>query len=301
MDVGVVVGRFQVDKLHEGHVFLINRALANHRKVIVFIGVSPRAGKADPLDYPTRERMVRAEFPEVWVLPLKDQGTDQKWSANLDEQVDTLFPGSKAVLYGGRDSFVPHYVGKHQAIEVDSGISYMSGTQLREDIGKVVRTSPEFRAGIIYHSQSTVPRPVICCDIAVVKQALPEPFILMGKKDWDVGFRLPGGKVEITDKSLEMAARRELIEETNVGIEGKLTFLGSDVIRDWRDGGKDDVIYMSAVYLGWYTFGSGTPKAGSDLAILEWIPLSKALELSNKTGQVQVQRILDYMNRGANE
>ena len=39
-EVGVIIGRFQVNKLHPGHRSLINYALDNHKKVIILLGVS---------------------------------------------------------------------------------------------------------------------------------------------------------------------------------------------------------------------------------------------------------------------
>ena len=38
--VGVIVGRFQTPYLHEGHCKLIDTAMKNHYKVLIFIGVS---------------------------------------------------------------------------------------------------------------------------------------------------------------------------------------------------------------------------------------------------------------------
>lgn len=292
MDIGVVIGRFQVDTLHEGHRFLINKASSSHKNLMIFIGVSPREGISDPLGFRVRERMIRSEYPEACILPLYDKPTDEEWSEQIDQNLKLMFgEGRAAVLYGGRDSFVPHYKGKHSAIEVDSGISYMSGTKQREDIGKVVRSSPDFRAGIIYHSQNIPSRPVMCADIAAVRLIDGKYEVLMGKKSWDKdGYRLPGGKVECDDASLEAAARREMLEETGLSIEGDLVYLSSDIIRDWRDGNKKDVVYMTATFVAYATVG--TPIPGSDLVELKWIPIEYALGMYKQIGREPVKKLV---------
>ena len=40
-DVGIIVGRFQVDELHDAHVDLIQYVFDQHPKVIIFLGLSP--------------------------------------------------------------------------------------------------------------------------------------------------------------------------------------------------------------------------------------------------------------------
>lgn len=297
MSVGVVIGRFQVDSLHNGHRFLIDKAMSSHKAVLIFIGCSPRQGKSDPMNFIVRERMIRAEYPSAWILPLKDAPTDEEWSGQIDTAIKDMFGATTkdVVLYGGRDSFVPHYKGIHKAIEIESDISYMSGTTLRDDIGKVVRTSADFRAGIIYHSQNTPARPVICADIAAVRPAGSHRYeVLMGRKKWDTdGWRLPGGKVDLTDTSLELAAKRELLEETDISVEGTLQYLGSDVLRDWRDGGKADVVYMVTTFLAHGPLG--VPKAGSDLEELRWVPAEEVLFHSKPAHKVQMARVFNAL------
>jgi len=70
---GIIIGRFQVNDLHDGHMELFRQVRARHSGVIVFVGVHP-AGltKDNPLDFPTRKAMIQAKFPEFTVLPLMD-------------------------------------------------------------------------------------------------------------------------------------------------------------------------------------------------------------------------------------
>src|SRR5687767_11443892 len=159
MEVGVVIGRFQIDELHDAHIGLISEAFKRHDKVLVFIGVSPIAGtRCNPLDYPTREKMLRFYFPDAVVLPAFDNECDHKWSEQIDRQIRVVFPNvSKAFLYGGRDSFISHYHGVHQTVQLDSLKSWTSSTDRRVKIGQKVLDDKNFRRGIIYASENCFP------------------------------------------------------------------------------------------------------------------------------------------------
>lgn len=62
-DVGVVIGRFQVASLTDGHEELISEVEERHPQLVVMIGCHPVPGTADnPLSYQARAEMVRASF-----------------------------------------------------------------------------------------------------------------------------------------------------------------------------------------------------------------------------------------------
>src|ERR1035437_5631205 len=84
-EVGVIIARFQVHKLHEAHIQLIDFVCENHKKVILFLGV-PVVGntKSNPLDFATRKAMVQSMYPNLIILPLRDQRSNDKWSQILD-------------------------------------------------------------------------------------------------------------------------------------------------------------------------------------------------------------------------
>lgn len=152
-DVGVVVGRFQISNLSEGHIYLIERALTEHRNVVVLIGSSQEWGtQKNPMNYATRAQMILATYPEVTTCPLPDfPGMSKRWSHHLDATIRSLgWDLGDVVLYAGRDSFAPHYEGDFQVVICDSGISHISGTNIREEIGKQVLASEDFRSGVIY-------------------------------------------------------------------------------------------------------------------------------------------------------
>lgn len=306
--IGVVIGRFQVDDLHAGHRFLINEAFKNHKQVIIFIGVPQIEGtKHDPMNYPTRERMLRAAYPDAIVLPQKDQQDDQVWSNNLDRQIDYVLPGVKARLYGGRDSFQPHYKGKHQVVEVQSPIEYQrSGTKQREEVARIVRSSADFRAGVIYATQHTWPYVMACVDIACVKQkrseiikdkvsiVLPGHEVLMGRKECETQWRLPGGKVDKEDKSLRAAAAREFYEEAGL-TPGEATFEYVDSIPcgDWRFKNAGEISLITSLFYVPYVMD--IPKAGDDLVEVQWMDLDKAEEVAVKNHKILIRLVREHL------
>lgn len=283
MDVGVVIGRFQVESLHEGHRYLINQAFQNHRKVIIFVGVPPIEGtKHDPLDYPTRLRMLQSEYPDAIVLPLRDRRSDDVWSQQLDEQIETVVPNVRnAVLYGGRDSFQQHYFGHFKAVEIDGGINYRNSSEQRADIGKVVRNSADFRAGIIYSTQNAWPYCKACVDIALVREqhndidGTDETEIALVRKQHEGGkWRLPGGMVE-KGETLEQAAARELREETAIACEiGDFQYVTNMPVGDWRFKKAGEIGLLTTLFCVPHMFGA--LQAGSDVSDGRWVRLADA-------------------------
>ena len=65
--IGVIVGRFQVPNIHDGHKALFDEVAARHERLIIFVGVHPfPATKSCPLDYATRAFMLSARMAMIW-------------------------------------------------------------------------------------------------------------------------------------------------------------------------------------------------------------------------------------------
>ena len=160
MKVGVIVGRFQAQRLTDGHKELIRRVLSRSDKVIIFVGVYPRTPDfKNPLPYSIRKDMIW-EFlllsnsrPNVEVCPFLDVFNLPLWNDNLTKKVESMTsPDDSVVLYGSRDSFIFKYDGKYETCEIEANGDF-SATELRQqivdDFNKTV-VSEEVRKGIIF-------------------------------------------------------------------------------------------------------------------------------------------------------
>lgn len=267
-DVGVLVGRFQVPDLHDGHRDLIQTVLDDHDKVILFLGLSPlKASLNNPLDFESRKQMVLDEFPEINVLYVNDVHDDDLWSRTLDAQIKALIgPKQSVVMYGSRDSFIDHYTGAHPTALLEQE-TYFSGTEVRKDVArKSTRQSPDFRAGVVWatHQRFAVAFPTV--DVAIFNEDGTK--ILLGRKPNEKAFRLPGGFVDPgRDKSFESAARRETAEELGIEITDP-KYVASVEIDDWRYRGEDDKI-ITTLFQTTFMFGRVTP--GDDIIEAKWV------------------------------
>src|SRR3954467_3740233 len=185
-DVGVIIGRFQVPKLHEGHRDVIRHVCEAHNKVLLFLGLSPLLGtRENPLDFEARRQMILEEFPQVNVLYVKDQPSDEWWSEKLDRMIgDLVTPAQTVVLYGGRDSFQARYTGKYPTRELVAD-SYISGSQIRKAVStRSVRQNPHFREGVIWAAFNRFPTAYQAVDVAIFNDDFSK--ILLGRKEAEV-------------------------------------------------------------------------------------------------------------------
>lgn len=268
INYGVIVGRFQVNSLHAGHLELFRQVSEKHDRVIVFIGV-PRtaATKRNPMDFETRKKMIQADYPDFIILPLRDEKHDNYWSSRLDDSIAsvTQFTGD-ITLYGGRDSFVPHYYGVHQVHQLEIP-SPVSGTEIRSKLTNRVMQSPDFRAGVIYSVSNQFPRVFSTVDAAVLYDPGDRKIkILLAKKPGETEWRFPGGFIE-KGESAEQAAHREVYEETKLDISS-VEYIGSFPVNDWRYANDPDAGITTTLFIGWTTSLRGKPD--DDIAEIKW-------------------------------
>jgi bifunctional NMN adenylyltransferase/nudix hydrolase len=269
-EVGVMIGRFQTPYLHEGHTSVLDRVCEMHSNVVVFLGI-PRIQntKRNPLDFATRRKLIQERYPEVIVMALPDHRSDEKWSENVDSTLATIFPEKEATLYGSRDSFIPYYSGKHKT-ELLEQVESHNATDIRANASSEVLDSEEFRAGVIYGITKQRPVTYPTVDIAVANY---DGQILLARKPAEDKFRFVGGFVDRTDENYEMAARRELYEETKLsGL--KPVYVASQQIKDWRYEREDSGI-MTTLFLFYEWDQMGRPEASDDIAEVRWFDLSE--------------------------
>lgn len=273
-DVGVIIGRFQVPMLHKGHLKLFETVLARHKRVLVLLGNSAwRGGIQNPLDYHTREQMIRGLFPNVLVSLITDRRTNEEWSQDVDKAIRSIFPFERITLYGGRKGFVSFYSGIFSTVETleDPQFDAQSGTDLRSATAALPIDSIDFRSGVIYASRALPSGPVACVDGAVVRDGSSNgPEILLIRKPMEKNWRFPGGRLDIGDVSLDEAAVREVREETGVEVGKPIYITSEGSIPDWR-ATKSGLAIHSAIFYMPYIFGSA--KGSDDAEVAKWFPL----------------------------
>lgn len=278
----VIVGRFQTPYLHEGHRYLIDQAFEiaakdNRDKVLIFIGTSQiKNSERDPLDYKTRELMLRQAYPSATIREVKDCPTNEEWCDNLDAMIDSILnPLDLPLMMGGRDSFLKVYnsYGKYSKsyLNLSGQGPEASATDIRKETKEKVLSSNDFRAGVIYAALNKYPAAVPVIDI-IVYSPEHKKFLVGKKRKEDERYVFPGGFVDPTDFSYENAALRELYEETGLKpIVEEVKYLGSFRMNDWRFIGRKDMSMFTTLFMIKYDGELSDAKASDDLVEVTWL------------------------------
>ena len=275
IDCGVVIGRFQVNELHEAHIDLINSVIQKHDRVLLFLGNSIiRNTTSNPLDYRARRAMIADKFPNVEIHYINDNPSDTAWSKSLDKQIgEQLLPLQSVTLYGSRDSFLKAYSGKYNVCELEA-TTFISGTEVRRRVCNNYPPTADYRAGMIAATAYRYPTAFQTVDIAVVNE---KGEILLARKPDEKKWRFIGGFSDPRSVSLEADAKREVTEEASIEVDD-ITYLGSTLIDDWRYRGEHDKI-KTALFLAKYIYGK--PEGSDDVAEVKWVQIGTGLTKDN--------------------
>ena len=142
---------------------------------------------------------------DIIILPIYDKKSDEVWSKIVDEKIKEVEPIGSVVLYGSRDSFIPHYVGKHDTVELKP-TSMVSASDIRKDVSKRVVRDKNFRAGVIYGAYNNFATVHAVIDVAIMNEDNTE--VLLGRKKNEKKFRFIGGFTDVTDDSYEQTVFR---------------------------------------------------------------------------------------------
>ncbi len=268
---GVIVGRFQIDDLHEGHYDLLKEVYDTYENMLIVVGLSPsKCIVNNPLDFDTRRRMLMSAFPTAKIGYVEDCYSDKVWSTRLDTVIASkLGSSTHAVLHGGRDSFIPHYFGKFETKALIPR-SYISASEIRNQLAMRSKPTADFRAGAIWAMLNQWPAAIPTIDVAVIDQSTRS--ILLGKRNTEDKFRLIGGFCQ-PGETYETAAIRELQEETHLKTS-KVYPVKSFFIDDWRYKSEQNKI---TTFLYIVSEFKGTPKPDDDIDELAWFALDKEL------------------------
>lgn len=272
MKAKVVIGRFQVAELTEGHLYLLNYVNKQEGQLIVLIGSNPAIyTRRNELPFSARREMIKEKFPHAIIKCIFDKREDSFWS----DEVDNILKGYEDVmLYTGRDGFNKYYTGIHPVVVLKPTSIEISGTKMREMIKDSQRNTVDWREGVIHAIQNKFPTAFPTVDIAPIKRSFGGERIqvLMGRKSDRTTMCFIGGFVDPEDKSLEDAAWRELKEETGGNLQTlELKYISSRKVEDFRYKGSGDGI-ISSFFVTWVTGGSWIPS--DDIVELKWIDIN---------------------------
>lgn len=153
--LGVIISRMQVPYLTESHLNMVQTVQERHSKLLILLGVTDKVDLKNPYSFLFRSQMLKPYLREFDIcMPLKDNNDNQFWVNQVDLLVGSnLFIDETAVLYGGRDSFIPYYIkdkGIYPTVELlpeDND----SGTELRSlATNKIPMYSKEVAEAILY-------------------------------------------------------------------------------------------------------------------------------------------------------
>lgn len=271
----VIIGRFQVARLTEGHLHLLNYVNQQEGSLVIMLGTSPAPyTRRNELSFSSRKEMILDVFPHAIIKCIIDKRNDKVWS----EEVDTLLREFDEVhLYTGRDGFDKYYTGVHPVVIINP-CAEGSGTEARERIKNREINDEKWREGVIHGIQNKFPTAFPTVDIAPLKRTFGGERIqvLMGRKSDNPKFCFIGGFVDPEDTSLEAAAWRELKEETGGNMQCmELKYVSSRKIADFRYNNSGDGI-ISSFFVTWVYGGSWSPS--DDIVELKWIDLDDLTE-----------------------
>jgi ADP-ribose pyrophosphatase YjhB (NUDIX family)/nicotinamide mononucleotide adenylyltransferase len=271
----VVIGRFQVAELTEGHLYLLDYVNKQEGELIVLIGSNPAPyTRRNELPFSARREMIKQKYPHAIIKCIFDKREDSFWS----EEVDEMLKGYEEVmLYTGRDGFDKHYTGIHPVVVLKPTGVEISGTEMRKMIKDSQINSKDWREGVIHAVQNKFPTAYPTVDIAPLRRSFTgEVEVLMGRKSDRTTMCFIGGFVDPEDKSLEDAASRELKEETGGNLQTmELRYISSRKVEDFRYRGSGDGI-ISSFFITWVYGGSW--KATDDIVELKWMDIDNLSE-----------------------
>jgi bifunctional NMN adenylyltransferase/nudix hydrolase len=266
--VGVIVARFHVPELHDGHRYTIDYVRERHEDVLIILGTAERLNDRNSLSFEMRKGMVESSYPDAKLSIVPSPSLPSSYeerSRRIDILIRSYFPDREAVMYGARDSFIHTYKGifpKHEVPTVYTG----SATEIRKAIQVI--NSADFRSGVIYAHMDRKPAGYPAVDVVIVNPSRDQ-VLLVGKEEEEGRLRFPG--VFFTpsrDTSYEDAARRCLSKEVPGIIVGPLQIIASHQIDDGRFRKTREGIVTLLMKV---EYQEGVPRRGKGIDAVQWV------------------------------
>lgn len=139
MRLGLVLGRFQI--FHKGHELIIDTALKNCDKVLIFIGSSDKRDTFDnPFDYEFRKEIIETIYDsdKIIIAPLPDLGVGNVslWGDYVIDNAKKIVGMPDVIIYGKEDKCESWYSNYKELeyIRVDRNDINISSTKLKQII-----------------------------------------------------------------------------------------------------------------------------------------------------------------------
>ena len=139
MRLGLVLGRFQI--FHKGHELIIDTALENCDKVLIFIGSSDKKDTFDnPFDYEFRKEIIETIYDsdKIVIAPLPDLGVGNVplWGDYVINSAKNIIGMPDVIIYGKEDKCESWYKNYNnlEFIRVDRKGIDISSTKLKQII-----------------------------------------------------------------------------------------------------------------------------------------------------------------------
>ncbi len=284
-NVVVLLGRFQHSTLPESVLKFINNLLDNEVSNIypsnIVIGVKiPKSydTKRFPLPFNIISQTFKSYNREFNVIPIIEHIdsigniNDELIIQETKKTVGLMYPGCNIVDIV---TFIHDELNKCYSMSEHPVIN------------------DSFRDGMIYQATTQRDKATIAADIAPIH----DDKVLLGRKPGEKQYRFIGGHVDPTDESIEIAALRELEEETgitysNLNIENnvayalnRLKFLGTKRVEDPRYANNSNRIFTVFYKLEMLKSDGiilGYAKPGDDIEEIKWFTREELLVLQLK-------------------
>jgi len=282
--IGVIITDFQVHQIDNTCYSTFIKNIKNDNDYVIIFLRKTYKSRINPLNFETRKYMIedylclnQYNLNEFNISSLKEHKHDDILVKELDFNITKIVnykfkknDNFDICLYSEKDTFLDCY--KYNNGKYKTKFININPLEIKEQISKNIINNSDFRKGIIYGQYDMYPACYSVVDIIVKKYINNDLYILLGQKDIDVEKNLwvfPGGFIDKNDGSARNAAKRELLEETNIDVDANLLKIFDNVeINDYRYKNSENSLFSTIFTLE--VENNIKPVAKDDLSNVKW-------------------------------